>query len=161
MLRCSSKLRTSTVRPNMALRQLSSHKVNHGGLLSVDQIQPEKNGAVRFGSSYKVPDHHMPGAGLEPLVGTMEAMDGNTAAVHVACKSLIWSVFLNFICEMFATTTFKKKRKRSFFKLSTIAHVFDSSDRLCPLVFFSLLFPFDSCPCHLHRHWLVCFLPFF
>ena len=93
MLRCSSKLRTSTVRPNMALRQLSSHKVNHGGLLSVDQIQPEKNGAVRFGSSYKVPDHHMPGAGLEPLVGTMEAMDGNTAAVHVACKSLIWSVF--------------------------------------------------------------------
>jgi len=89
MLRCSSKLRTSTVRPNMALRQLSSPKVNHGGLLSVDQIQPEKNGAVRFGSSYKVPDHHMPGAGLEPLVGTMEAMDGNTAAVHVACKSLI------------------------------------------------------------------------
>jgi pyruvate-ferredoxin/flavodoxin oxidoreductase len=31
-----------------------------------------------------LPDHFLPGAGLPPLVGTMEAMDGNTAAVHVA-----------------------------------------------------------------------------
>ena len=97
MLRGS--LRKSTgVRPNFALRHLSKKvKVERSLSTSDASVRDKLFGAEKKSAdaSYELPNPHMPGAGLPPKTGTMEAMDGNTAAVHVACKyNFFWGLFL-------------------------------------------------------------------